>query len=86
MNKCKRIVEKLAKDKNLFFHDFISPEEDAKKINMTYYANGKEQVTEETTKQAALNLYKNGASKELIYKSLNISEEKLEEILNNNKE
>ena len=42
--------------------------------------------TLETTKQAALNFYKNGASKELIYKSLNISEEKLEEILNNNKE
>ena len=86
VDKCKRIVDKLAKDKNLFFHDFISPEEDAKKINMTYYANGKEEGTEETTKQAALNLYKNGASKELIYKSLNISEEKLEEILNNNKE
>ena len=31
VDKCKRIVDKLAKDKNLFFHDFISPEEDAKK-------------------------------------------------------
>lgn len=40
---------------------------------------------EEQIQESAINLHKNGASKELICKSLNISEKQLEEYLNEDK-
>lgn len=43
----------------------------------------RQEVLEETTKNAALNLYQNGVSKDIICQSLNITQQELDNILKN---
>ena len=79
MESMSKRVEELNSD--IEWHPWLSDEDENRITLNTQLYEAKEQGIEQTIKESAISLFKNGVSKELICKSLNMTVEKLEEYI-----
>ena len=75
MKEIKKKMDKLSSDN--FFENFISVEEDERKIRNTYYTNGEERGKENALIETAKNLLKVGDSIQKISEVTGLSKQKI---------
>ena len=78
MKEIKKKMDKLSSDN--FFENFISAEEDERKIRNTYYTNGEERGKENALIETAKNLLKVGDSIQKISEVTGLSKQKIKSL------
>lgn len=78
MKEIKKKMDKLSSDN--FFENFISVEEDERKIRNTYYTNGEERGKENALIETAKNLLKVGDSIQKISEVTGLSKQKIKSL------
>ena len=78
MKEIKKKMDELSSDN--FFENFISVEEDERKIRNTYYTNGEERGKENALIETAKNLLKVGDSIQKISEVTGLSKEKIKSL------